>query len=106
MKSLLAVAVALVALACNPVITRSGDSALTPDPPPATDGGTRAGPCTDGQRSCNAAQTGIDECRGGAWTPLEMCEAGRQLCQQGTCVPCGKFQFTIDTKQACSLSVL
>jgi len=107
MKSpLVVVALALGGLACDPAITGHGDSALAPEPPPVTDGGIRAISCTDGQRSCNAAQTGIEECRAGAWTPVEMCQAGQQLCQQGTCTACGKFQFTIATMQACSLSVL
>jgi hypothetical protein len=103
-------AIAGVIAACNPAITTGEasarrDAGRPPDPLPSADAGG-APTCREGETSCTADQAAVQRCTSGAWRPETSCRPGEELCQRGACLACGKFHFTIDTKQSCSLSVL
>lgn len=109
MRATLAVLLVVPSMAgCDPAITSRAEGGLAPRPPAVADGGLGEpiGRCTTGQRACNADQTAVESCVDGAWQPAQLCQPGKELCREGACGPCGSFQFSIETKQACSLSVL
>jgi hypothetical protein len=101
----------LVIAACDPSIISTTEAGRPPDPLPGADAGPGVdrGPiptCADGELSCNPDQTMVEQCMAGSWKPVKTCQPEAELCQKGACTACGRFKFTVETMQACSLSLL
>jgi len=64
-----------------------------------------AGPiCTEGQLSCD--QLDVLTCVDGAWETTASCQQDVQLCEAGACVDCPELNFSLETKQACAMTIL
>jgi hypothetical protein len=61
--------------------------------------------CEEGATGCADDLTAV-ECVAGAWVVVDSCEDGAQLCVDGECLDCEDIEFTIQTMQACAISIL
>jgi hypothetical protein len=61
--------------------------------------------CEDGVVECLDDLT-VQACNGGQWVISDTCDDGTQLCVDGECLDCESIEFTIQTMQACAISIL
>ncbi len=61
--------------------------------------------CTDGAAICADDYT-AQTCIGGEWVVTDECNPETQMCVGGVCADCVDIEFSIQTQQACAISIL